>query len=263
MMAPHVLSNALELAAKGIPVFPVALDKRPLPTHGFKDAATDADAVRALWRQWSGPLVGIRTGEESGLDILDIDRQHGGGDWWAEHRDQISGTRIHRTRSGGFHLLFQHHRGLRCSTSRIAPGIDVKAGGGCCTWWPAAGLPVLSEGPVAAWPDWLLQLAVPPPPPAYRPLPAALTLGGSRAERYARAALDNACRRVADAPAGQRNFALNREVYSLMRLAAEGAIAEQDVADALAAAGLAAGLPSREVTQTLASAIRAGGTNVR
>jgi hypothetical protein len=65
---------------------------------------------------------------------------------------------MHETRSGGRHLFFLHRPGLRCSTSKIERGIDVRADGGLVIWWPAQFYPV-REAPVATWPDWLLETA--------------------------------------------------------------------------------------------------------
>jgi hypothetical protein len=109
-------------------------------------------------------LVGVATGAISDIDVLDIDQKPEARVWWVQHRDRLPVTRTHRTRSGGLHLIFQHAEGLRCSTSRIAIGVDVKGNGGCCTWWPCINLPVLCDAPVAPWPDWLLCHAYPPPP---------------------------------------------------------------------------------------------------
>lgn len=149
------LTLAFMLAGEGLPCFPCGADKRPATPRSFKNATCDHDTLRELWRRWPGPLIGVPTGEISGLDILDIDPRHGGGSWFAEHKHRMPITRVHRTRSGGLHLLFQHRPGLRCSAGRIAPGIDVRATGGYAIWWPAAGLPVLCEVPTAIWPNWL------------------------------------------------------------------------------------------------------------
>lgn len=42
--------HAPALAAIGLPVFPVRADKRPATKHGFRDAITDRNALRPLWR---------------------------------------------------------------------------------------------------------------------------------------------------------------------------------------------------------------------
>lgn len=257
-----ILTAALGLAAKGVPVFPVATNKVPLTRAGFKDASTTAETVRGWWRRWPEALVGIATGAASGIDVLDLDRQHGAAVWWSANRARIPITRTHRTRSGGLHMFFRHRPGLRCSTARIAPGVDVKAESGCCLWWPAIGLPVLADAPLdtlSDWPGWLVEAAMPAPRPlpTYTRPPAPLT--GDRAERYAQGALRAAADRVAQAPAGQRNVTLNAEAYGLARFVAEGSLDPQQIADTLALAALSAGLDRREVVGTIASALIAGG----
>jgi Bifunctional DNA primase/polymerase, N-terminal len=152
-----IVTKALPtLVAQGLRCFPCYADKTPATPHGYKDASSVHETVQELWRRHPGPLIGVATGEMSGIDVLDIDPRHGGAKWFAEHKSLLT-TRVHQTRSGGFHLFFQHESGLRCSAGRIAAGIDVRADGGYVIWWPAVGLPVTSEIPVARWPHWLLQ----------------------------------------------------------------------------------------------------------
>jgi hypothetical protein len=142
-MTAAALDAALALAAAGRKCFPCGVNKRPATPHGFHDAATDPAVVRQLWRQWPGPLVGVSTGEASGVDALDLDAKHPeAGGWWATHRARLPVTRTHRTRSRGLHLLFWHAAGLRCTAGVIAPGVDIRADGGYVIWWPASGLAV-------------------------------------------------------------------------------------------------------------------------
>jgi hypothetical protein len=70
------LASALVLASHGLPCFPCHADKRPVTPHGFKDATRDGEKLCALWAQHPGPLVGVPTGEISGIDVLDIDPRH-------------------------------------------------------------------------------------------------------------------------------------------------------------------------------------------
>jgi hypothetical protein len=259
-----VLESALELMARGIPVFPVLQNKIPACPHGFKDAATDIVSVKRLWAQYSAPLIGVPTGEASSLDVLDVDQRHGGDKWLATNASRIPSTRVHGTRSGGWHYLFKHHAGLRNSAGRIADGIDVRADGGYLIWWPASGLPVLSDVPLAPWPDWLLSMAVPPSPPPchFSPLRRKSFVSNFqdlKMAAYARAALRSAYHAVSQASEGTRNDTLNRETWSLTRFVASGELSAQDVANALTAAALAAGLNHREVIATIASALRARG----
>jgi hypothetical protein len=196
----------------------------------------------------------------SGLAALDIDAGRADGRrWWAENRSRLPGTRTHRTRSGGLHLLFRHVDGLRCSAGKLAIGIDVRAEGGFIVWWPAAGLPTLHDAPLAAWPEWLLALLAPASTPVIHPIAQAFHAAPSDWPRYAAvAALRRAVERVAVAPEGQRNDTLNRETFALARFLAEGALAPAEIADALAIAARHAGLSARETAATLVSALLAG-----
>jgi hypothetical protein len=48
--ASPILDAALDAAARGWPVFPLAAGgKQPLTKHGFKDATIDPAQVRAWW----------------------------------------------------------------------------------------------------------------------------------------------------------------------------------------------------------------------
>lgn len=250
------LGTALDLAAAGRAVFPVGNDKSPRCPRGHLAASTDPTTIRALHRDYGFVLIGIATGERSGIAALDIDNKPGGLEWFAANRDKLPATRTHRTRSGGLHLWFKHRPGLRSSVAAIAPGIDVRADGGSCIWWPAAGLPVLSAGPLAEWPNWL----VPPPKPAWTPPPAAPWTGGDhRSRRYAEAALRRAIERVAGAAPGTRNATLNAETYGLLRLTTTGGLSSGEVAEAMAHAAIVAGLERREIEATLKSALSARG----
>jgi Bifunctional DNA primase/polymerase, N-terminal/Primase C terminal 2 (PriCT-2) len=134
---------------EGLPTFPCNAAKEPLIARGFRSARLGANHAR-----W--PLVGFPTGAASGVDVLDIDPRGRG--WFDENFDAIPATRAHQTQRG-VHLLFKHAAGLRCSTSRIAPGVDVRADGGYSIWWPREGLPV-EDRPVCEWPNWLLREAM-------------------------------------------------------------------------------------------------------
>src|SRR5437764_8382068 len=137
-------SPSLDLA--NLPTFPGNKAKVPLAAKGFKSARHGANAT--LW-----PLVAFATGAMSGIDVLDIDPH--GRDWFDQNFDAIPQTRAHATQRG-LHLLFRHAEGLRCSTNRIALGVDVRADGGYAIYWPREGFAV-EDWPLCEWPDWLLQ----------------------------------------------------------------------------------------------------------
>jgi Bifunctional DNA primase/polymerase, N-terminal len=151
--------RAITLDGRLLPIVPCR-DKAPICPGGFNAATTDPVAIAVLWQRcYSGTQVGVATGSVSGIDVLDVDPRKGGDRWYHQHRTEIPTTRMHETPSGGWHLIFRHSPGLRCSQGVIARGIDVKADGGGVVWHPKSALRVLCEGPVAAWPQWLLDLA--------------------------------------------------------------------------------------------------------
>jgi hypothetical protein len=188
----------------------------------------------------------VRTGDASGIDLLDLDRKHREAtEWWTAHRDSLPATRVHRTRSGGLHLFFQHAPGMRCSASRIAPGVDVRGDGG---WWPIAGLPVPRDAPLAPWPEWLrIQLFSPQRPVALR---------ATVPDRHALARL---VRLVAGAREGERNGLTYWAACRAGEMVATG-LFDADAAVALITeAATRARLPRVEAERTACSGIRTGG----
>jgi predicted P-loop ATPase len=240
------LEAALRLAASGLPVFPCRQDKRPACPRGFKDASCDPATIRALWRNYPGPLIGVPTGEASGRDILDIDPRHGGEEWEARHRESMPTTPIHETTSGGRHYVFAHAPGVRNSAGQIAPGVDVRGDGGYAIWPPSIGYTVIVGTEPAPWPDWLLPQARKTVEPIARPVPATpMPISSARMEGYVAALLDNLRR----APEGGKHEALRATATTLGGVAEQAGITDQD-----AIARLLAALPETVADWNLAAA---------
>ena len=66
-------NKALEWASRGRPVFPCGPDKRPLTSHGFKDASTEPSEIRQMWSMHPDAMIGMPTGKASGIVVLDFD----------------------------------------------------------------------------------------------------------------------------------------------------------------------------------------------
>jgi hypothetical protein len=96
--------------------------------NGFKDATTDRDLI-AKWFA-DGPInIGIRTGAESGLVVLDVDFRNGGKESF-EKLGNIPRT-PHSKTGGGFHYYFKHPGDrIKSQHDRLGPGLDIKADGG-------------------------------------------------------------------------------------------------------------------------------------
>lgn len=248
--------------ATGLPCFPCSLNKRPaIPgPGGHKHATSDPAALRALWRRYPGALVGVRTGEASGLSVLDIDGvKHPEAEiWLAANRERLLSTRIHQTRSGGLHLVFQHVPGVRNSQGREgkpAKGVDTRGEGGYAIWWPAAGCPVVCDAPPAPWPRWLFDALFPTIRSSARITPAVMASDVQILERLAR--------RVIHTPEGQRNSLLFWAACRVGEAIRSGKIDEQCGFAVLSGAALRAGLPASEAKGTIASGIRTGSRSHR
>src|SRR5580704_15552269 len=77
-MSADILDSALHFAKYGWPVFPCApADARPFTEHGFKDATTDEDQIRAWWKRYPSAMIGVPTGSASGMWVLDVDMKNG------------------------------------------------------------------------------------------------------------------------------------------------------------------------------------------
>src|SRR5215471_17311003 len=101
---------------------------------------TDAKQIEQWWRQYPDAMIGIPTGERSGIWCLDPDndpkRGVDGLKAFAEliaQNTPLPPTRVCITPRGGRHYQWQCVGGakaIRNSDSKIAPGIDVRGHGG-------------------------------------------------------------------------------------------------------------------------------------
>jgi hypothetical protein len=248
-----ILTNALEL---GYPVFPVRLCsdvclkcdvcKTPATPHGFKDASSDPEQVRQLWKLYPGQAIGVPTGETSGFDVLDVDsvKHPEAANWWLSHRRYIPHTRVHQTGSGGLHVLFKHSDLARTGNGRLGTGIDVKANGGYVVWWPTH-RKVLMDAPIAMWPKWLITKQQPAP---VRQMPFK--------PRGTSTDLLPVAKFVASLPEGQRNRGSFWGFCRAYEAVASGAVGEAEAIDIIGSAAMQTGLSLVEVRKVARSALR-------
>lgn len=126
---PRLGAAAEQYARWGWPVFPLRPgEKRPATKHGFKDATTDLERIRAWWKRHPDSNIGLPTGHK--FDVIDIDVPDGPRSYLEMIDDNIIPD-IHAqvaTSSGGIHLyILPTGDG---NGTRIKPGIDYRGIGG-------------------------------------------------------------------------------------------------------------------------------------
>jgi hypothetical protein len=143
----RMLDAALAWAAHGFPVFPVTVDKKPVParnrdvngkpipgTGGFKKATTNPIQIQAWWKHHEH-LIGLPTGAASGVCCIDVDTSEDHADGVAEWDKLVAQhepivTREHRSATDGPHLIFDFDWPTGCSSGQLPKGIEVKGQGG-------------------------------------------------------------------------------------------------------------------------------------
>lgn len=291
---------ALAYAERGWRVFPVhgivngvctcgrecgSPGKHPLVRRGLHEATAEPRVIKEWWRGWRSANIGIATGAESGVVVIDVDlylrsrRSTGEGKVQGEDQNDVWDSldsligRLPRTLTGltgggGLHLLYrlQSDRHLRNHAGSLPgigdlAGVDLRGNGGYIVAPPS----VHTSGSIYSWlephrtiadaPEWLEEAPRHNSPGAPQSPPRFAEGEGTP---YGLAALDGALISLRCAPIGQRNHTLNREAFSLAQLVAGGELLEAAARSALLGVALAIGLDESESRQTLDSAFDAG-----
>jgi len=164
----EILTAALRYAARGWHVFPCRPNtKRPSTRDGFKSATVDVGMLEGWWRAEPTANVAVRTGEISGIVVIDCDPPDGVANLRTLEREHgpLPPTATVRTPRDGRHLYFRHPGGrVPCSTGKLADAVDVRSDDGYALLPPSVvggrAYEVLERAPVAAAPEWLAALLV-------------------------------------------------------------------------------------------------------
>jgi hypothetical protein len=205
----------------GYRVFPcIPGTKHPITQHGFKDASTDPAQIERWWSRHPRANVGIAA---EGLLVVDID---GADNPWPGDPDRAADLAgagaVALTPRGGRHYLFRRPEGKswKCSTSKLAPGVDVRTDGGYIVAAPSE----IEEGPYR-WGEGL-ELDDPleqlPDPPAWLVAELdVLVAPESNGAAHGSPTLSHVAAGDAEAngiPAGQRNATLARLAGTMRRV---------------------------------------------
>jgi len=142
-------------ALKGWPVFPVhgirtgrctctkdacsSPGKHPATGRGFHDATTDPEQIERWWSEHPDRNIGVATGRESGLLVVDIDPDKGGEKTLAALEHEYGAfpmtaqtlTGLDGSGGRGRHLYFEHPPvPIKSGTEVLGPGVDIRADGG-------------------------------------------------------------------------------------------------------------------------------------
>lgn len=225
--------------------------KHPATSNGFKDATKDLARYAELVAGRTGLNIGIATGKESGIFVIDIDGPEGE----AALADYGLPATLTVTTAKGRHLYFRWP-GYEIKTRvRVLPSVDVRGDGGYIVG-PGS---VHKTGVVYEFynpleviedaPQKLLDLIARKVPPSAPPVTA---LGNDNAgDRYIQSAINGEVAALARAQEGGRNDQLNRSAFALSGLLPAG-----EVREILRPVALNIGLSASEIDKTLDSAAR-------
>ncbi|EKF43480.1 hypothetical protein NA8A_05593 [Nitratireductor indicus C115] len=152
------LQTAKELAEEGWPI--LAANSNKIPLHRWGETQLTAEDIARYFSDTSN-MVGIITGQRSGIFVIDPDEKDGkGGIATFLAAGNVPATFTVETRSGGRHYYFRHPgAGTSIVTkSDILPGVDVRGDGGYVVAPGNDGYRVIDRRPIADAPEWLLRL---------------------------------------------------------------------------------------------------------
>lgn len=188
-LAPNESSNlnhALKYASIGWQVFPLHFitegkcscgksckspGKHPILSGGFKGATLRKDMIKKWWTEHPNANIGVRTGKESGIFVLDLDPKNDGEasfDKIEKVYGKVPDDVFSVTGSGGRHYIFKHPGDIGKSTTNLWPGIDTRGDGGYIVvppsnhisgkeyFWDTEADPLNGALPKAA-PEWLIK----------------------------------------------------------------------------------------------------------
>jgi len=127
----NTLQAALDYAGRGFSVIPVRPDKKPfLPWAEYQKRRPPAEEIREWWEKWPRAMIGIVTGEISGVLVIDCDTREGFEAIQKLLPDALL-LPIARTPRGGWHLWFIYPAGGKITVGTgIIPGVDFRGDGG-------------------------------------------------------------------------------------------------------------------------------------
>ncbi len=159
----NLLTNAaLNYAAKNnFSVIPLQKNKKPFfQWSDYQRGKPTAEEIKLWWGKWPNAMIGIVTGQISGLFVVDCDSQEGFDAVQKLLPDSLD-IPTARTPRGGWHLYFQYPTDSKLTVQAgIMPGVDIRGEGGYIVAAPSMN----GNGKGYEWLDGLSLAEITPPP---------------------------------------------------------------------------------------------------
>ncbi len=184
---------AIPLIDLGFKVFPLRPGtKEAFTPNGVYDATDEHEQIEIWNRECPTANVALGCGPDSGVMVLDVDKQHGGEETLralVKFNVELPKAPMQQTPQGGFHLLLNHDprigNSVGSATHGLGPGLDIKSKGGYVVLAPSywnglkRGKVILPGGGSYKWvraprgnalpkmPDWMAAKLIPKPLPPF------------------------------------------------------------------------------------------------
>jgi hypothetical protein len=257
-------------------ISPHAVAKHPKFKGWQELVRVDNLQIQAWWQKYPGANVGLVTGRQSGVWVLDVDPKSGGDRSLAEliaAHGELPTTYTVRTGSGGLHYYFLLPDGVTITNSKgtLAAGLDVRGDGGQVVAPPSvSGIGpyfVLADVELAPAPEWLIEMVL-----ASDRAHTATRISAPRdlgtwtpveMGHYVDSIVNGEYVHALSAPVGERNNTLNSACFAVATLLPRGVVAQARVEEVFWRAGEELGLGPWETRAVVASAIRGGWSKPR
>lgn len=284
----HLYQTALNYAELGWPVFPArdksGSHKSQKHSDGKKWGATlDHHEIAHDRAEWPDSGIGIVTGPESRIFVIDLDTIDGHGingianfEALVAENSELPVTPYAESPTGSLHIYFRYPEGTKVSNSAstLAGGVDVRGDGGCILAPPTFRADLNKfykwivspfNTQIADCPEWLLKKIVKVPkgksealnPPNSNDLATKAATSGLPLS-YGERAVQNELKKLRSTQTGRRNDALNKSAFALGQLLDSCQLDEDHMRAELTAAAESIGLEPYEIENTLNSGLSAG-----
>lgn len=238
---------AMFYAEHNIKTFPVKKQgKSPLCPNGFKSATTDRGILHEWNKKFPNCNIGIPTGTINNIFVVDVDGEIGTQSLIALENKYGKLDAPTVITGKGKHLYFKMPENveLKCSTSKIADHIDIRANGGYVVAPPS----VHENRHLYTWKNFALNQDFPEAPNWL------ISLISNTEKQHS--PVSDVLKEISNAPQGQRNNTLYKRSISLIGRAMRENLNIADIKENIINAAMQSGLSTEEALKTFDNALK-------